>query len=92
MHEQFGYHAREEEPKQTPRESETGPILPVLQDVQGIALEVYRLIKVHLLKCPHWDLSFATVLHPIRFGPEVEIVLDRKTRKSSLFILARRQR
>ena len=87
MHDHFWYHPSKEVPKQTNREPEICPIVPVLHDLQRIAFEVHCTVKIHLLKRLHRYFVLPPVLAPILLISKLEIMFDRPTRVSSFFIL-----
>ena len=90
MHDHFRHHTSEEKAKETDGEPEVGPIMTVLQNFQGIALEVDRPIEVHLMESFNWYLALAMVLHSVFLAVELNIMLDWTARKSSFLIFSRR--
>ena len=90
MHHNLRNHAQEEIPKQAQRKTKTRPIVPILQHLQCIPLEIHPPVKVHLMESLHRDLGPAFVHAAILLGVEVQVVLHRPSGVACLFVLARR--
>ena len=90
MHDDFRDHASQEETEETQCEPEVGPVVPVLHGFQTIALEVDIAVKVLLVEGLHRDPVLAMVPGPVRLFVEGEVMFDRTTRISSLFIFSGR--
>ena len=91
MHENLGDHASNKELDQAIGETEAGPVVAVLHDVEAVAVEVNLLVEVHLVEGLHGDLVVAAVLELVLGLLEGEVVLHRATGESGLLILARRE-
>ena len=91
VHENLGDHAGNEELDQAIGETEAGPVMAVLHNVESIAVEVNLLVEVHLVEGLHGDLVLAAVLELVLGVLEGEVVLHRTTGKLGLLILARRE-
>jgi hypothetical protein len=89
VHNNLGREVEEDEFEQADGKSEAGPIMSVLQNLQTIAIELDVAIKVHVVESLHRNLVPTAVFNLVGFILEGEIVLDRTSRKSGLFILAR---
>ena len=92
VHDYLWHHTGEEEAEQADGESEVCPVMPVFHHLQGVPFEINGAVKVHLVKCLHWYLAFAMVFRPILLAVELQIMLHRSPRKTSLFIFSRRYR
>lgn len=66
----LGNEAREEMLEQTHRKPEVGPVVPVLQHLERVALEVDLLVEVHLGEGLHGDAVPAIVLVAILLAAE----------------------
>ena len=66
--------------------------MTVLETFQGIGLEIHVAIEILFVKCFHGNLALATILGPIMFAVEVEIVFHGAAGVGGLFILPRRNR
>lgn len=73
---------------QLPGETEAGPVMSVLKNIQSIALEVNISIKVLLEESCHGNLALAVVFDTVMLAVELQVVLDGTTRVFSFFILA----
>ena len=89
VHNDFRHEAEENELEQADCKSEACPIMPVLQDLQTIAIELNLAIKVHVVEGLHRNLVSAAVLDLVGFVLEGKVVLNGASRKSGLFVLAR---
>lgn len=76
VHDDFGQHAGEEEPKEGEGEAEVGPVVAVLHDLEGVAVEVDVAGKVHFVEGLHGDFVAAAVLGLVGVALEGEVVLD----------------
>jgi hypothetical protein len=90
VHDNLGNHARQEELDQAIGEAEAGPVVAVLENVEGVAVELDVAVKVHLLEGLHGNLAFSMVLGLILGLLEGEIVLDGAARVLGLLVQARR--
>lgn len=88
VHDDFGHHASKEEPEERQSEAEVGPVVTVLHDLEGVAVEVDIAVKVLLVEGLHGDLAAAVVLGAVGLLVELEVVLNRGTRVASLLVLA----
>ena len=89
MHDNFRDEAKEEELEQTHGKSKACPVMPVLQDLQAIAIELNFTIKVHVVESLHRNFVPSAVLDLIRLVLEGKVMFDWASGKSGLFILAR---
>lgn len=89
MHDNLRHHAEDEELDQANGETEAGPVMAVLHNLQTVAVEVDITIKVHLVESLHGNLVLALVLGLVFGLLEGEVVLDWATGKLGLLILAR---
>jgi hypothetical protein len=55
MHDNLRHHTEKEEFEETEREAKIGPIMTVLHYFKAVTLEVDLAIKIHLVKCFHWN-------------------------------------
>lgn len=88
VHDDFGHHARQEEPEQAQGEAEVGPIVSVLENLKRVAIEVDIAVKVLFMERLHGDLAAATVLGLVLVLVEGEVRLDGCTRVLDLLVLA----
>jgi hypothetical protein len=88
MHNSLWQQAEEEELEEAKGKSEAGPIMPVLQHLQTVAVEVNVAIKIHVMESFHGDLVLPAVLDLIRIILEGKIMLDWATRKLNLIVLS----
>lgn len=79
MHDQLWQHACQEVTQQAPGEPETGPIMSILQSVQGITFKIHFSREVLLIKGLHRYLCFSTIPILISLGMKVQIMLYWKT-------------
>jgi hypothetical protein len=77
VHDELGNHAQQEVLDQADSETEAGPVVTVLHDLQAVAFEVDITVKVHLVEGLHGDLVGAMVLGTIGLLLEIKIVLNR---------------
>lgn len=75
---------------QLPGETEAGPVMSILKNIQSITLEVNISIKVLLKESCHRNLALAVVFDAVVLAVEFQVVLDGTTGVFSLFILAGR--
>lgn len=73
---------------QLPGETEAGPVMSVLKNIQSIALKVNISVKVLLKESCHGNLALAVVFDTVMLAVELQVVLDGTTRVFSFFILA----
>ncbi len=79
MHDDLGHHTSQKVAKQAEGELPVGPVMSILHDLQGVALEVDFAIKVHLVKGFHWYLILAIISRPVILVVEFEVMFDRTT-------------
>lgn len=92
MHKHLGEETCEEELVQAQGETEAGPVMSVLEDVEAVALEVHGAVEVHFVEGLDGDLVLAIVLGAIGLGVELEVVLDGAAGVLDFLVLARRHR
>lgn len=88
VHDDLGNHVEEEILAKTDGEAEAGPVMPILQNLEGVAVEVDVSVEVHLVEGLYGDLALATVLELVGLILEGQVVLDRSAGISSLLILS----
>lgn len=88
VHDNLWHHASQEEPEQADSETEVGPVVAVLHDLQCVTVEVDLAIKVLLVEGLHGDLVAAVVLGLVFGTVEGEIVLNWCTGVLGLLVLA----
>ncbi len=64
--------------------------MSIFQDLQGIPLKVHRPVKVHFMEGLHGNLTLAIIFRSILLTVELEVMLYRTPRISSLLIFPRR--
>lgn len=89
MQNDLGHHASQEEDEQAHGELEAGPVVPVLEDLKSIALEVNLASKVLLVEGVHGNLVLAIVLVLVLLVIELDVVLDGLAGVARLFVLTR---
>lgn len=92
MHKHFGNHPCEEEAKKTPCEFEVRPVMPVLQHLQRIALEIHRSVKVHLVEGLQWDLVLPAIRRSVLFIAKMQVAFHWPPRITRFFVFTRRYR
>lgn len=88
VHDNLRHHTSKEEPEERQSETEVGPIVTVLHDLKGVAVEVDIAVEVLLVESLHGDLRTAVVLGAVGLLVELEVVLNGGTRVASLLVLA----
>lgn len=88
VHDDLGNHVEEKILAEADGEAEAGPVMPILQNLEGIAVEVDISVEVHLVEGLYGNLAFATVLELVGLVFESEVVLDRSAGISGLLILS----
>lgn len=88
MHDNLRNHASEEVPDQADGEAEAGPVVPVLHNLEGVAVEVDVTVKILLVEGLHGDPGLAMVLELILGLLEGEVVLDGAAGEPGLLGLA----
>lgn len=88
MHDDLGNHAEEEVLAKADSEAEACPVVSILQDFEGIPVEVNVAVEVHLVESLNGDLVLAMVLLLICRLLECEIVLNRSTGIFGLLVLS----
>ena len=91
MHNHLWYHAKQKVLEQTGRKAENGPVMAILHYVEGIALEVDKAIKIHLVESLHRYLVLAPVSHPVLLPLKGEVVLHWFSRDFSFLVQAWRE-
>ena len=86
MKDNLGHHASQEVLNQRVREPEIGPIVPLLQNLQAVTLEIDITSKVFLMESLHGNRLLAIVLVLIFLLVESEIVLDGLAREFGLLV------
>lgn len=89
VHDNLGNHAKEEVLDKADSESEAGPVMAELHDLEAITVEVDITIKVHLVESLHGDLVLAMVFGLVFRLLEGKVVLNTLARVLGLFIFAR---
>lgn len=89
MHDELWCEAEKDVLENSNGKSEAGPIVPVLQNLQSIAIELDFTVKVHVLESLHGDLVPAAILDLIGIALEGKVMLDGASRKLDLVVLAR---
>lgn len=89
VHDNFGDEAGEEELDQADGEAEASPVMAVLENLEGVAVELDIAVKVHLLEGLHGDLVLAIVLGLVLGVLEGQVVLNRAAGKLGLLVLPR---
>ena len=90
VHDNLGHHAGQEVLDQAQGEAEVGPIVAVLENLEGITVEVNITVKIHLVEGLHWDLVTALVLGRVGGLFEGEVVLNATAGEPGLLVLTRR--
>ena len=90
MHDNLGHHASKKISTQAKSKLKVCPIMSIFEDLQGISLKVHRRVKVHLMEGLHGNLVFAIIFRSILFIVELQVMLYRTPRISSLLIFPRR--
>lgn len=88
VHDELGNHAGKEELDQTNGEAEACPVMPVLENLEAVTVEVDVTVKVHLMEGLHGDLVLALVFCLVLRLLEGEVVLDGLARVFGLLVLA----
>lgn len=73
-----------------PCEIETSPIVSVLENIQGITLEIHLAIEVLLVESLYGDLALAPVLGTVMLAVKIKVVLHRATGVPGLLVLTGR--
>jgi hypothetical protein len=89
MHDELWCEAEEDVFKDANGKSEAGPVVPVLQNLQGIAIELNVAVKVHVLESLHGDLVPAAVPDLIGIALEGKVMFDGAPWELDLVVLAR---
>ena len=89
MHDKLRHHSEQEEPEETKSEAKVCPVMTIFHEFEAIAFEINLAIKVHFMKCFHWNPVLAIILYPVVLIMKMQIVLYRSTRVPSLLVLAR---
>jgi len=89
MHDHLRCETEEHEFEEADSKSEARPIMPILEHLKTVAVEINFAIKVHIMEGLHGDLVPPTVLHLIGIILECKVMLDWPTRKLDFFIFAR---
>lgn len=92
MHDNLRRKLEEDKLEQAQCEPERCPVMSVFHYFQAIPIKVNLAIKVHVVKCLHWNLIASSVLELVGLVLEGKIVFDRAAWNSGLFILARTER
>ena len=88
MHDNLGNHPCQEEPKKAKCKLPIGPIMPILHNLQSIALEVHLSVEIHFMKGLHRDFSPAIIYRSIFLVMEMEIVFNRSAWIAGFFIFS----
>lgn len=88
MHDDLRNHANEKVSNQTNGETETGPIVTELHDIQAVAVEVDVAVEIHLMEGLHGNLLLAIVLAFILRLLEGKVVLDALARVLGFLVLS----
>lgn len=89
VHDNLRHHSEKEEFEQTKSKAKVCPVMTILHDFEAVAFEIDLAIKVHLMKCFHWNPVFARIFYPVALIMEMEIVLYGSTRIPSFLVLTR---
>lgn len=90
MHNGLWNKPRQKVPKQPDREAEIRPVVPVLEHVEHVALDVDRAVEIPLPEALHRNLAPAAKLGAVLLAVEVEVRLDGLAGQLGLVRLARR--
>ena len=90
MHKHLRNHASKEKLEKLVGELETGPIMSVFENFEGITLEGNVSGKVHVVESNHRNLDIALVLFNVLGLLELEVVLDGLSGELDLGIATRR--
>ena len=91
VHNDFWHHARDKVHHNANREPKARPIMPQLEHIQHIALNIHLPIKVLLMERMHGDLIPSIILLPVLLPVEGQILLNALAREAGLLVLARRE-
>lgn len=86
MHNHLRKHAEQEVLDEADGKAEASPVVPVLHNLQAVAIEVDITVEIHLMEGLHGNLVPAMVLRLVRRLLEGEIVLDRPAREPGLLV------
>lgn len=75
MHDYLWHHTSQEKSKKADSESEVCPVVPILHNLQCIALEVYSSIKILFMESLHRYLAFAMIFCSIALLVKFEVML-----------------
>jgi hypothetical protein len=88
MHDHLRGETEKDEFEEAESKSEARPIVPVLQYLKAVAIEVDVPIKVHVVERLKGNLVSSTILGLIGVMLEGQVVLDWATRKLDFLVLA----
>lgn len=88
MHDHLGDEGQNEVSAEANGPVEVGPVVPVLEGLEDVAVKIDVTVEVHLVEGLHGDLALAVVLELVGAVLEGEVVLDGAARQLDLLILA----
>lgn len=88
VHEHFGDRAGQKEPVEGEGEAEVGPVMAVLETLEGVTLEGDIAGEVHFVEGFHGDFALPFVPELVFIAAELQVVFHRATGIGGFFIFA----